>query len=210
MGVSESMRHTFVFVLLDFNACLTHGIGTRLELTVKRVSCSVCKECGRDFGRLEFFHIGRCYAQTTVEGVNHSDGADIGRNLIECIGTIVGSECRTVYQFIEIESFIATKDASGRESYGGYVIRIYPIIGSVPTDKTDSTSQVEASFLHRIGTYTIVYDKSLITVTGKPLCDRSTFHLVAAELKRTACAYEDGTLYRHAFRNRKKIHIRAE
>ena len=47
-------------------------------------------------------------------------------------------------------------------------------------------------------------------MTGKPLGNRSTFHTVAAELKRTASTDENSTLYRRAFRNRKVVHIRAE
>ena len=101
-----------------------HGVGTCLELTIKRVACTVSKERRRNLGCTELLYIGRCNTQPAIKGVDHADSTDIGRYLVKCIGAIVGSECRTVYQFIEIESFIATKNTSGREPDGGYVVRI--------------------------------------------------------------------------------------
>lgn len=142
MGISETVRHTFIFVFFHLHTCFTHSTSTCLELAIERVSRTVGKECGRNLRRAEFLHIGRSDTQPSIESVNHPDGTDIGGYPVKRIRAIVGSEGGTVYQTIEVEGLITAENTSGRKTHGSNVIRIYSIVCGVLTDKTDGPGKV--------------------------------------------------------------------
>ena len=59
MGISKTMRQSFVFMFFHLYTCFTHGVGALLKLAVEWITCTVGKERRRNLGCPELLHIGR-------------------------------------------------------------------------------------------------------------------------------------------------------